>query len=60
MRMVTNPNGMVGRLLTDHQLYDQLNKLTTDLNAILADLRKDPQRYTRGLIGVQLFGGGKK
>jgi phospholipid/cholesterol/gamma-HCH transport system substrate-binding protein len=60
MRMVTNPNGMVGRLLTDHQLYDQLNKLTTDLNAILADLRRDPQRYTRGLIGIQLFGGGKK
>jgi phospholipid/cholesterol/gamma-HCH transport system substrate-binding protein len=60
MRMMTNPNGMVGRLLTDHQLYDQLNKLTTDLNAILADLRRDPQRYTRGLIGIQLFGGGKK
>ncbi len=60
MRMVTNPNGMVGRLLTDHQLYDQLNKLTTDLSAILADLRRDPQRYTRGLIGIQLFGGGKK
>jgi phospholipid/cholesterol/gamma-HCH transport system substrate-binding protein len=60
MRMVTNPNGMVGRLLTDHQLYDQLNKLTTDLSAILADLQRDPQRYTRGLIGVQLFGGGKK
>jgi phospholipid/cholesterol/gamma-HCH transport system substrate-binding protein len=60
MRMVTNPNGMVGRLLTDHQLYDQINKLTTDLSAILADLRRDPQRYTRGLIGIQLFGGGKK
>jgi phospholipid/cholesterol/gamma-HCH transport system substrate-binding protein len=60
MRMLTNPNGMAGRLLTDHQLYDQLNKLATDLNAILADVRRDPQRYTRGLIGIQLFGGGKK
>jgi phospholipid/cholesterol/gamma-HCH transport system substrate-binding protein len=60
MRMLTNPNGMVGRLLTDHQLYDQLNKITTDLSEILADLRKDPQRYTRGLIGIQLFGGGRK
>jgi phospholipid/cholesterol/gamma-HCH transport system substrate-binding protein len=60
MRMVANPNGMAGRLLTDDQLYDQLNKLTTDLNAILADVRKDPQRYTKGLIGIQLFGGGKK
>lgn len=60
MRMLTNPNGTVGRVLTDHQLYDQLNKLTTDLNAILEDVRRDPQRYTRGLIQVPIFGGGKK
>jgi phospholipid/cholesterol/gamma-HCH transport system substrate-binding protein len=59
-RMLTNPNGMLGRLLTDHQLYDQLNKLTADLSAILADLRQDPQRYTKGLITIPLFGGGKK
>jgi len=60
MRMLTNPNGTLGRVLTDDQLYDQLNKLTTDLNAILADVRRDPQRYTRGLITIPLFGGGKK
>jgi phospholipid/cholesterol/gamma-HCH transport system substrate-binding protein len=60
MRMISNPNGTFGKVLTDDQLYDQLNKLTTDLNAILADVRRDPQRYTRGLIGIQLFGGGRK
>jgi phospholipid/cholesterol/gamma-HCH transport system substrate-binding protein len=60
MKMLTNPNGTAGRLLTDHQLYDQLNKLATDLNAILADVRQDPQRYTKGLIQIPLFGGGKK
>jgi phospholipid/cholesterol/gamma-HCH transport system substrate-binding protein len=60
LRMLRNPNGTLGRMLTDHQLYDGLNKLSTDLNAILADVRRDPQRYTRGLITVPLFGGGKK
>jgi phospholipid/cholesterol/gamma-HCH transport system substrate-binding protein len=60
LRMVTNPNGTFGRLLTDQQLYDQLNKLATDLNAILADVRRDPQRYTKGLINFRLFGGGNK
>lgn len=60
LRMLRNPNGTLGRMLTDHQLYDQLNKLSTDLNAILADVRRDPQRYTKGLITVPLFGGGKK
>jgi len=52
MRTLNNPNGTVGKMLTDQQLYDQLNKLVTDLSAILADVRKDPSRYTKGLIKV--------
>jgi phospholipid/cholesterol/gamma-HCH transport system substrate-binding protein len=60
LRMLRNPNGTIGRMLTDDQLYDLLNKLATDLNAILADVRRDPQRYTRGLVTIPLFGGGKK
>jgi phospholipid/cholesterol/gamma-HCH transport system substrate-binding protein len=52
MRTLNNPNGTVGKLLTDQQLYDQLNKLVNDLGAILADVRKDPQRYTKGMIKV--------
>jgi phospholipid/cholesterol/gamma-HCH transport system substrate-binding protein len=59
-KMLTNPNGMVGRMLTDHELYDQLVKLSADLNAVMADVRRDPQRYTRGMITVPLFGGGGK
>ena len=39
-------------LLTDQTLYDQLNKLVTDLSAILADVRRDPKRYTKGMVKV--------
>ena len=39
-------------LLTDQTLYDQLNKLVTDLSAILADVRRDPRRYTKGMVKV--------
>ncbi|HEY9225666.1 MAG TPA: MlaD family protein [Gemmatimonadaceae bacterium] len=49
-RMLSNGNGMMGRLMSDPTLYDKLNKLTTDLSAILDDVRKDPRRYTRGLV----------
>lgn len=49
-RMLSSSNGMVGRLIGDPTLYDKLNKLTTDLSAILDDVRKDPRRYTRGLV----------
>ena len=55
MRMLTNGNGLASKLLTDQTLYDQLNKLVTDLNAVLADVRRDPTRYTKGAIQVHVF-----
>lgn len=52
VKQVARGNGLVGRMLTDQQLYDQLLKAVTDLNAILADVRRDPQRYMKGMIKV--------
>jgi phospholipid/cholesterol/gamma-HCH transport system substrate-binding protein len=52
MRSLTNGQGTASRLLTDQTLYDQLNKLVTDLSAILADVRRDPSRYMKGLVKV--------
>ena len=47
-----NPNGSFGKMLNDPTLYDKLNKLTTDLGAILEDVRKDPRKYTKGVVCV--------
>jgi phospholipid/cholesterol/gamma-HCH transport system substrate-binding protein len=55
MRMLTNGNGLASKLLTDQTMYDQLNKLVTDLNQVLADVRKDPARYTKGMIQIKVF-----
>jgi len=52
MRTLTGGTGSVSKLLSDQTLYDQLNKLVTDLSAVLADLRKDPSRYTKGMVKV--------
>jgi phospholipid/cholesterol/gamma-HCH transport system substrate-binding protein len=52
MKTLSNGQGFAGRLLNDPALYDRINKLTTDLGAILEDVRKDPRRYTRGVICV--------
>ena len=52
MKLMSNGNGLAGRLMNDPALYDRLNKLTTDLTAILDDVRKDPKRYLRGMICV--------
>ncbi len=52
MKSIAGGQGTAGKLLTDQTLYDQLNKLVTDLGAVLADVRKDPSRYTKGMIKV--------
>lgn len=52
MRTLTNGQGTASRLLTDQTLYDALNKLVTDLSAILADVRRDPSRYMKGVVKV--------
>jgi len=45
-------NGTIQKLFTDQQLYDQLLKTVTELNRVLVDVRRDPQRYTKGMIKV--------
>jgi phospholipid/cholesterol/gamma-HCH transport system substrate-binding protein len=52
MKMMSNPNGNIGRLLNDQTLYDRINKLTTDIGAILDDVKKDPRKYFRGMVCV--------
>jgi phospholipid/cholesterol/gamma-HCH transport system substrate-binding protein len=52
---MSNGNGTIKKLFTDQQLYDQLVKTVTELNNILVEVRRDPRRYTPGLIQVKLF-----
>ncbi|MEO8911327.1 MAG: MlaD family protein [Gemmatimonadaceae bacterium] len=47
--------GTMQKLFTDQQLYDQLLKTVTELNNVLVDVRRDPQRYTKQMIQVKLF-----
>ena len=50
VKLMTRGNGVVPRLLTDQASYDNLNKALSDLTAILEDVRRNPQKYTKGLI----------
>lgn len=52
MRAISGGHGTVGKFITDQTLYDQLNKLVTDLSSILADVRRDPSRYMKGVVKV--------
>jgi phospholipid/cholesterol/gamma-HCH transport system substrate-binding protein len=52
---MANGKGTMNKLFTDQQLYDQLLKTVTELNNVLVEVRRDPRRYTPGLIQVKLF-----
>jgi len=47
--------GTMKKLFSDQQLYDQLVKTVSELNKVLIDVRRDPQRYTKTMIQVKLF-----
>ena len=51
-RLLTRGNGLAARLLTDQESYDRLNRTLGELNEILVDVRRNPGRYTKGIIKV--------
>ena len=52
VKLMTRGDGLAARLLTDQEAYDRINKTLTELNEILADVRRNPGKYTKGLIRV--------
>jgi phospholipid/cholesterol/gamma-HCH transport system substrate-binding protein len=50
--LMSSGDGFAGKMLRDQTLYDQLNKTITDLNAILEDVRRNPAKYTKGMVKV--------
>lgn len=52
VKLMTRGNGIAAKLLTDQEAYDNLNRTLTQLNTILEDVRRNPGKYTKGLIKV--------
>jgi phospholipid/cholesterol/gamma-HCH transport system substrate-binding protein len=52
VKQLTRGEGFAAKMLKDEVLYEQLTKTITDLNAILEDVRKNPKKYTKGIISV--------
>ena len=52
LRALSSQNGTAGRIINDPALYDKLNKSLSDLSAILEDVRKNPRKYTKGMVKV--------
>jgi phospholipid/cholesterol/gamma-HCH transport system substrate-binding protein len=37
--------GTAGRLLKDRALYENMNKVTTEISALVAEIRQNPRKY---------------
>ncbi|MEO7217172.1 MAG: MlaD family protein [Gemmatimonadaceae bacterium] len=47
-----NGNGTASKFLSDTTLYNQMVEAVKHLNEILADIRKNPKRYTKGSVTI--------
>lgn len=53
---INSGEGTMGKLMYDPSIYNNLDKATIDLSALLSDLKTNPKRY----VHFSLFGGGNK
>ena len=44
--------GTAGLLLKDRQLYENMNKVTTDMSALLQEITKDPKKYLNVKVSI--------
>ncbi len=49
---IAHGNGTASKIFTDSQLYDQLVESVRHLNAVLADVKQNPKKYTKGAISI--------
>jgi phospholipid/cholesterol/gamma-HCH transport system substrate-binding protein len=52
IHQLNSGQGTAGKLVRDQQLYDQLTQAVTSLNGLLADIKQNPRKYTRGMVRV--------
>lgn len=50
---INNPNGSLGALVNDRELYDRMNRVALGLEILLDDVRLHPKRY----VNISVFGG---
>ncbi|MCH5597681.1 MlaD family protein [Niabella ginsengisoli] len=49
---ISNPNGSLGALMNDRQLYNKMNDVLLSMEILLDDLRVHPKRY----VNISVFG----
>ncbi len=55
-----DPKSSLGKLTTSDSLYQRLDSITVNINAIVKEIKADPKKYLEHVnVNVDMFGGGK-
>lgn len=44
-RQLNSTNSSLGKIMNDPELYNRINKVTTDIDSLILDIQKNPKRY---------------
>jgi len=44
---VNKGEGTAGKLISDKEMYDRMDRMITDLNALVTDIKENPKRYVK-------------
>ena len=55
MEQIQNPNGTIGKMMSDPELYNNLNHTVQSADSLVTDLKAHPKRY----VHFSVFGGKK-
>jgi phospholipid/cholesterol/gamma-HCH transport system substrate-binding protein len=52
MLRLNQGDGTAGRLLKDAALYENMNKVTTDISSLIEAIKKDPRKYLTVRVSI--------
>lgn len=52
LKKINSGQGSIGKMVNDPSLYNNLDSTVVSLNALLKDVKENPKKYTKGLVGL--------
>jgi len=55
LEKINNGEGTLGRLVNDSSMYENVDSLTIELNALIRGINEDPGRYLKNMSVIEIF-----
>lgn len=52
LRQLNDGQGTAGQLLHDKQLYENMNQTVSEVQALIAEIKKDPKKYLNVKVSI--------